>query len=282
MESDAVTTYLVPHGKRFATFAGLPDEQIELAPAALMMATIEDPRLDAGEHLAALDSLADAAARRLAGRQDPLSSINALSEFLFDEMGFRGNREDYYDPRNSFLNAVLSRRLGIPITLSLIYIEIGRRLGIGLLGIGMPGHFLVRHGELSDLFVDPFYGGIILSAEECAQRLRQVTGADIRWSSAYLSPVSNLEYIGRMLRNLKAIYWRRQDYERALRVTNWLMALQPADARERWDRGVLYALAGRNILALNDLESFVSSNPSTKDAAQARDLIRRLKRSVAN
>ena len=275
MESDAVT-------QRFATLAGLPDEQIELAPAALMMATIEDPRLDAGEHLAALDSLADAGARRLAGRQDPLSSINALSEFLFDEMGFRGNREDYYDPRNSFLNAVLSRRLGIPITLSLIYIEVGRRLGIGLLGIGMPGHFLVRHGDLSDLFVDPFYGGIILSAEECAQRLRQVTGADIRWSPAYLSPVSNLEYIGRMLRNLKAIYWRRQDYERALRVTNWLMALQPTDARERWDRGVLYALAGRNILALNDLESYVSSNPSTKDAAQARDLIRRLRRSVAN
>ncbi len=275
MESDAVT-------QRFATLAGLPDEQIDLAPAALMMATIEDPRLDAGEHLAALDSLADAAARRLAGRQDPLSSINALSEFLFDEMGFRGNREDYYDPRNSFLNAVLSRRLGIPITLSLIYIEVGRRLGIGLLGIGMPGHFLVRHGDLSDLFVDPFYGGIILSAEECAQRLRQVTGADVQWSPAYLSPVSNLEYIGRMLRNLKAIYWRRQDYERALRVTNWLMALQPTHARERWDRGVLYALAGRNILALNDLESYVSSNPSTKDAAQARDLIRRLKRSVAN
>lgn len=275
MESDAVT-------ERFARLAGLPDEQIELAPAALWMATIEHPSLDVSEHIAALDSLADSASRRLAGRQDPLSSINALSEFLFDEMGFRGNRDDYYDPRNSLLNAVLSRRLGIPITLSLIYIEVGARLGIGLIGIGMPGHFLVRHADLANMFIDPFHGGIILSAEECAQRLRQVTGAPVRWSPAYLSPVSNIEFIARMLRNLKATYWRRQEYDRALRVTNWLMALQPTATQERRDRGLLYAQTGRHVLALNDLEQYVASKPSTNDATQARELIRQLKRSVAN
>ena len=275
MEREAVT-------ERFATLAELPDEQIELAQAALTMATVEDPRLDLHEHIAALDSLADGASRRLSGERDPLYCVNALSEFLFDEMGFRGNREDYYDPRNSLLNAVLSRRLGIPITLSLIYIEIGKRLGIGLLGIGMPGHFLVRHAGLSDMFVDPFYGGIILSVEECAQRLRQITSADARWSPAYLSPISNLEFIARMLRNLKATYWRRQDYDRALRATNWLMALQPDATYERRDRGMLYALTGRHALALNDLERYVSSSPFTQDATQTHQLIRQLKRSVAN
>ena len=275
MESEAVT-------ERFARLAGLPDEQIELAPAALWMATIEHPRLDAGEHIAALDTLAESAVRRLAGWQDPQSSINALSEFLFDEMGFRGNRDDYYDPRNSLLNVVLSRRLGIPITLSLVYIEVGARLGIGLIGIGMPGHFLVRHADLADVFIDPFYGGKVLSTEECAQRLRQVTGTPVRWSPAYLSPVSNAEFIARMLRNLKATYWRRQDYDRALRVTNWLMALQPAAAQERRDRGLLYAQTGRHVLALNDLEQYISSKPSTRDAAQAQKLVRELKRSVAN
>ena len=268
--------------ERFAKLAGLPDEQIELAPAALMIATVEDPHLDANEHISSLDSLADVARRRLNGERDPLYCINALSEFLFDEIGFRGNREDYYDTRNSLLNAVLSRRLGIPITLSLIYIEVGKRLGIRLLGIGMPGHFLVRHANLTDMFVDPFHGGIILSVEECAQRLRQVTGADVRWSPGYLSPISNLEFIARMLRNIKAIYWRGQDYNRALRATNWLMALQPAATQERRDRGLLYAQTGRNALALNDLEEYISSSPSAHDVTQARELIRQLKRSVAN
>ena len=275
MEREAVT-------ERFAKLAGLPDEQIELAPAALMIATVEDPHLDANEHISSLDSLADVARRRLNGERDPLYCINALSEFLFDEIGFRGNREDYYDTRNSLLNAVLSRRLGIPITLSLIYIEVGKRLGIRLLGIGMPGHFLVRHANLTDMFVDPFHGGIILSVEECAQRLRQVTGADVRWSPGYLSPISNLEFIARMLRNIKAIYWRGQDYNRALRATNWLMALQPAATQERRDRGLLYAQTGRHALALNDLEEYISSSPSTHDVTQAHELIRQLKRSVSN
>ena len=275
MEREAVT-------ERFAKLAELPDEQIEVAPAALMMATIEDPHLDANEHISSLDSLADVARRRLSGERDPLYCINVLSEFLFDEMGFRGNREDYYDTRNSLLNAVLSRRLGIPITLSLIYIEVGKRLGMRLLGIGMPGHFLVRHANLTDMFVDPFHGGIILSVEECAQRLRQVTGADVRWSPGYLSPISNLEFIARMLRNIKAIYWRGQDYNRALRATNWLMALQPAATQERRDRGLLYAQTGRHALALNDLEEYISSSPSTHDVTQAHELIRQLKRSVSN
>ena len=268
--------------ERFAKLAGLPDEQIELAPAALMIATVEDPHLDANEHISSLDSLADVARRRLSGERDPLYCINALSEFLFDEIGFRGNREDYYDPRNSLLNAVLSRRLGIPITLSLIYIEVGRRLGIELLGIRMPGHLLVRHADLTDMFVDPFYGGVILSAKECARRLRQIKRSDVGWSPVYLSPISKLEFIARMLRNLRDSYWRRQDYDRALRVTNWLMALQPGTTHEHRDRGMLYALTGRHALALNDLEIYVASRPPTHDAKQTHQLMRQLKRSVAN
>ena len=258
-----------------------PDAEIDLGETALLFAAAEYPELDLAREVGLFDSLARAASRAVDG-DSPLGAANALSRFLFDDLGFAGNQRDYYDPRNSYVNEVLKRRLGIPITLSLIYIEVGKHLGIGFFGIGMPGHFLVRHQDLSDMFIDPFYGGIILSVEECAQRLRQITSADVHWSQAYLSPISNLEFIARMLRNLKATYWRRQDFNRALRVIDWLMALHPADLQERRDRGLLYAQTGRHVLALNDLERYVASKPSTKEASQARELMRQLKRSVSN
>ena len=150
------------------SIARLPEEEIKLDRAALVLAAAEYPELDVARETSVLDSLAAGAARRLSGQQDPLSSINELNDYLFDEVGFRGNEDEYYDPRNSYLNEVLARRLGIPIPLSLVYIETGRRLGVPLLGVGMPGHFMVRHAGVDDLFVDPFRGGILLTEQECA------------------------------------------------------------------------------------------------------------------
>ena len=202
-------------------------DEIDLAQMALLIAAAEYPDLDVKEELRALDSLAAGASRSLGQERDPLARANALSEYLFDEVGFRGNREDYYDPRNSFLNEVLSRRLGIPITLSLIYIEVGKRLGVPLVGVGMPGHFLVRIGSgQEDVMIDPFHRGILLSEKECAQRLQEVAGATVPWDRSYLAPVSNRELIERLLRNLRGIYLRRHDEPRALRATEWLLTLQ--------------------------------------------------------
>ena len=202
-------------------------DEIDLAQMALLIAAAEYPDLDVTEELQALDSLAAGASRRLGQERDPLARANALSEYLFDEVGFRGNREDYYDPRNSFLNEVLSRRLGIPITLSLVYIEVGKRLAMPLVGVGMPGHFLVRFSPgQEDLMIDPFHRGILLSEQECAQRLQEVAGAAVPWDQSYLAPVSNRELIERILRNLRGVYVRRHDQPRALRTTEWLLALQ--------------------------------------------------------
>ena len=211
--------------EQFAVAAGC--DEIDLAQMALLIAAAEYPDLDVKEELRALDSLAAGACRSIGQERDPLARANALSEYLFDEVGFRGNREDYYDPRNSFLNEVLSRRLGIPITLSLVYLEVGNRLGVPLVGVGMPGHFMVRISSgHEDLVIDPFHRGILLSEKECAQRLQEVAGAAVPWDRSYLAPVSNRELIERILLNLRGIYLRRHDQPRALRATEWLLALQ--------------------------------------------------------
>ena len=202
--------------EQFVRMAGLPDDEIDLARAGFLIAAMEYPGLDLNYQFGLLDSLSAEVAARLDASRDPLFCVNTLSEYLFDELGFQGNLDDYYDPRNSFLNEVLRRRLGIPITLSLVCIEVGKRLDIPLLGVSMPGHFLLKHRDEEALFIDPFYKGILLSEEECAQRLQQVTQADIPWDSSYLAPVSNRDFVARLLRNLKNIYLQRQDHERAI------------------------------------------------------------------
>ena len=150
-----------------------------------------------------------------------------LSEYLFDEVGFSANQEDYYDPRNSYLNEVLERRVGIPITLSLLYIEVGKRVEMDLEGVGMPGHFLVRvKSGQEDILVDPFHRGIIVSEQECAKRLQQIVGETVAWDKRYVAGVSDRELITRILRNLRAIYAAVNDHGRVSRVEEWINALQ--------------------------------------------------------
>jgi regulator of sirC expression with transglutaminase-like and TPR domain len=261
---------------RFLTVARLPDDEIDLARDTLALATVEYPGLDASQELAALDSMASVVRRRLGGGPEPLAAANTLSEYLFDELGFGGNREDYYDPRNSYLNEVLRRRVGIPITLSLLYIEVGKRAGLPFVGVGMPGHFLVRHRDVTDLFVDPFHGGILLSKTECRERLRQVTGPDAPWDDGYLAPVGNRDYLARMVRNLKGAYARTSDFERALRMTEWLMAFDPSAAAEVRDRGLMLYRLGRPGDALHDLRSYLDRAPGARDAGPVRRLVAHL------
>ena len=253
-----------------------------MALCAMLIAATAYPHLDIGYELGLLDSLASVASRRRGNERDPLPSVNLLSEYLFDEVGFRGSLEDYYDPRNSFLNDVLARRLGIPISLSLVYLEVGKRLGMSLSGVGMPGHLLVAHEDIEGLFIDPFHGGVLLSERECADRLRQVTQSHVPWDRKYLSPISNREFVARMLRNLKAIYLEQQDRSRTLEILDWLVTLQPDASHERRDRGLVNYHLGNYAEALEDLRSYLESEPQGRDAETIRGLVSRLERSPKN
>ncbi len=195
----------------FARCVSVADAGIDLGLAAFLIAATRYPGLDVAAQLNLLDSLASGGRSLFTEEDDPLYCSNTLSQYLFDEVGFKGNRDQYYDPRNSYLNDVLERRLGIPISLSLLYIEVGRRLGVPLVGVGMPGHFLVRHRDVRELFIDPFFGGILLSVEECAERLAEVTGGGIPWRREHLATVTKRGFLVRMLRNLQGIYTERQD-----------------------------------------------------------------------
>ncbi len=159
--------------RQFADLMARPDEEVDLAQAALLIACEEYPDLDVARYLRWVDALAHEVAARLDGDPGPLEAVRALNGLLFDEEGFRGNLDDYYDPRNSFLNDVLDRRTGIPITLSTLYIEVGRRAGLAVDGIGLPGHFVVRVGGT---LVDPFHGGALLTEEDCQKRLDRIYG----------------------------------------------------------------------------------------------------------
>ena len=268
--------------EQFVRMAGLPDDEIDLARAGFLIAAMEFPGLDLDHQFGLLDSLSAGVAGRLDASRDPLFCVNTLSEYLFDELGFQGNLDDYYDPQNSFLNEVLRRRLGIPITLSLVCIEVGKRLDIPLLGVSMPGHFLLRHQLEEDLFIDPFNKGILLSEEECAQRLQQVTQANAPWDSRYLSTVSNRDFVARILRNLKNIYLQRQDHDRSIMTIDRLMVLQPEATQERRDRGIVRYNLGHHEDALEDLTEYLDADPEGRDVEEVEQLVRHLRDLLGN
>ena len=194
-------------------------DDLDLTQMALLIALSEYPNLDLQLEQQSLDSLASGASHRLDDEKEPLARANMLSEYLFDEVGFSANQEDYYDPRNSYLNEVLERRVGIPITLSLLYIEVGKRLEMDLEGVGMPGHFLVRvKSGPEDILVDPFHRGIIVSEQECARRLQQIVGDTVAWDKRYVAGVSDRELITRILRNHWVIYGAVNDHGKVSRV----------------------------------------------------------------
>ena len=225
----------------FARIAARADAEIPLAEAALWIAAEEYPDLVVEDELAKLDALGDAAATRLAVG-DPLAlRVQALNRFLYTEQGFRGNREDYYDPRNSYLNEVLERRLGIPITLSLVYLEVARRAGIEAAGISFPGHFLLKCIGDGERVVDPF-AGVELSPAECQRRLSAVAGRPVPLDPAlHLRAASPREILVRVLTNLKQIHVARADFGGALSCSDRILLLVPDSTREHKEREVLRA-----------------------------------------
>jgi regulator of sirC expression with transglutaminase-like and TPR domain len=250
---------------QFSSLVSGTDASVDLAEACLAIARAEYPGLDVRRYLDELDRMGGEARKRLRGAQD---SVPALNAYLFEEAGFRGNQEDYYDPRNSYLNEVIDRRTGIPITLSVVYMEVARRAGLEVYGVGLPGHFLVRaEGRGGTVLVDPFHGGAILSEADCQKRLDRVFDRRVRLEPGMLAPCARKDILARMLRNLKAIYVKADDYHRGLRTMDLLLALDPGSAEDRRDRGLLHAAFDCYSLAAADLEAYLALAPAAPEAS---------------
>ena len=249
----------------------------DLATGALLVASTDDPNVDIDGCRANLDRMAEAARRRTPSQAGPLEELNAITDLLFGVIGFSGNRNDYYDPNNSYLHQVLERRLGIPITLSLLCIEVGRRAGVPVLGIGMPGHFLIRHRDEENYFVDAFNGGVLMNRDECGAVLRQAAGDDARLEQHHLDPVTPREILARVLRNLKAIYWDREEFDRCITTIGALMAVLPDRPEEQRDRGVVHLKAGNHQQSADDFAAYIEAAPHADDIETVRNALSRLR-----
>ena len=239
-----------------------------LAQAALVIARIEYPRLDPESYLARLDGMGDAARRRIerqvneTGDNSPHSCIKGFNAYLFDDQQFVGNRDRYEDPRNSCLNEVLDRQTGIPITLSLVYIEVGRRAGLQVEGVNFPGHFLVRlpadmTKTRGSVIIDPFHGGALLSERDCRRLLQKHVGAEVAFSKSLLAPATRAQVVVRMLLNLKRTYVNMRSFPQARDVTELLLAVTPSALSELRDRGLLAYHLNDMTTALRDLQTYL-------------------------
>lgn len=246
----------------FRACVARPEEETDLLEAALLIAQVEYPHLNRAAYYTKIDEMG----REVAGRfaTDTLSRLRRINHYLFQELGFHGNTEDYYDPRNSFLNDVIERRTGIPITLSLLYIEVGRRSGLPLAGIGMPGHFLVGCADQYDLFVDAFEGGKLLTRGECIARFREQR-PDEAFRPELLAPVGPRYFLTRLLNNLLEIYVRGSRHGKALPMLERVLVLNPDEPEWFLRRATLHQSLKNYALAARDLERYLVLAPDSPE-----------------
>ena len=251
----------------FHTLVSRSDDQIDLFHAALLIAADEYPELDVAQYLTQMDAWAETLKHRLPEKTHPPIRIQYLNDYLFSNLGFSGNTDDYYDPRNSYLNEVIDRRLGIPITLSVLYLELGRRLGLNLSGVSFPGHFLVKlpHGG-GALVLDPFNRGIALNGEDLLARLQTMFEVDVSDLTPFLTTASNKLILVRILSNLKGIYHHQNNSAKALDMMNKILLLAPQRHVEYRDRGFLLQSLECYNAALQDFRSYLKLNPEAEDA----------------
>lgn len=273
-------------------FAG-EDATINLAQAALLIALEEYPALDTERCMQQLDLLAGKV-RTLLGlvetdkwgqlpkETDLLTVISAMNQVLFEHEHFQGNQEDYYNPSNSFINDVLEQRKGIPITLSLIYMEVGKRLGLQIEGIGLPFHFVVRCRLPNGyIYIDPFEKGRFLTEEGCRERLYRLFRHKADFDPHWLEPVSHRQLLVRMLANLKNIYIHQEDYNRALSICDRILLLVPNAPFERRDRGIVHFHLKHYARALQDLTAYVDHAPDAEDSKNVRQQIKAIRQMIA-
>lgn len=254
------------------------EAEVPLAEAALAIAEEEYPDLEPATYLAVLDGLAERVRERAGQGARPAAKLRALREVLADVEGFRGNRERYEDPRNSYLNEVLDRRLGLPITLSVVYLDVARRVDLRLEGVGFPGHFLVKYASPSgaEVFIDAFNGGEVLSPDECVSRFRAASGGR-PFDPRYLASVTPHQILGRMLHNLKRVYLDGRDDVRAYWVIDRILVLSPRQIGEVRDRGLVAARLGAAGPASRDLSEYLELAPGAPDADEVRAVLASLR-----
>lgn len=269
--------------QRFVAMARQPDGAIDLAGGALAISALFQRRINPEAGIAELDALAaQAAARMPAAAADLPARVAALNAFLFEAQGFAGNQDDFYDPRNSFLDQVLARRLGIPITLAVVYVEVARRLAIPAFGVGFPAHFLVRVGRGdSALMLDVYAGGAVLPEAELDRRLDTLYGEGmlrIRSQPSLLRPATHREILVRMLRNLTGIYRDRGEPVNRLEALTAALTLAPDLPDALHERGLLYRELEYQPAALADLRRFVEVSDDGEQIAAAAAVIEQLDR----
>jgi regulator of sirC expression with transglutaminase-like and TPR domain len=263
---------------RFAASIRRPEEEIDLAEAALLIAAEEYPDLDVAAYLTLLARMGKEARRRTARAPSPASALEALNRYLFDELGFAGNAENYYDPRNSYLNEVLDRRTGIPITLSTVYMTVARHGGLPIRGVGFPGHFLVKlERERREVVLDPFNRGAVLTEADCQRLLDRATGGKVRFSRDLLEATGTRAILARMLGNLKGVYSATRQYAKALSCVERILLLAPDAPREIRDWGLLLARVQRTEEAVQALLRYLKQTPAPEDAEKVREQLRALR-----
>lgn len=268
----------------FRRAARLPDEQLDAVEGALLIAQAEYPGLDRAAYRRRLEEMSREAEEVCSGAASHIGErLERLSRLFAERWGFHGNRDDYYDPRNSFLNDVLDRRTGIPITLSLVYIRVGCGAGLHLVGVGMPGHFLVGCADHGDLYVDAFSAGALLTRADCAARLHELQ-PDAAFRAEFLEPVGPRLVLTRMLNNLLEIYLRTGRFPKALTAVEMVSWLQPGHAEWLRQRAVIHYQLKNYSRAVADLEAYLERNPGVADrdaVVQQLTMLRQL-RSMVN
>lgn len=288
--SALITSFMTPADKivaagarrRFAAEVSKRDGVIDLGLAALLIGAEEEPSAcDVGRCVETLERMGREA--RAYVREGGEFPVEALNHYLFEEQGFAGNRDDYYDPRNSMLHRVLERRTGIPITLSVVYMEVGRRAGLRVEGVGMPGHFIVRASTTdgASTLVDPFNADTV-EPEDCQERLDSIYGGQVALSEEHLRPVGNRAILVRILGNLKAVYARAEFHRRTLAAVERILLASPHSREERRDRAVLLAQLERLPEALAELRSYLKTKPAPPDAEGVREQLKKIQARLAS
>lgn len=275
--------------RRFAAIIVQPAARIDLAHAALLIAKEEEPHFSVAHYLTQLDEMGAEARQMLASAQSETdnadSPVEIFNRFMFERLGFVGDSQNYYDPRNSLLSHVLDRRIGIPITLSIVYMEVGRRAGLRVEGVGLPGHFIVRVSNGSgdkdeSVLVDPF-NNRTFNREDCQEQLDTIYGGQVALAPQHLRAATTKEILVRVLRNLEAVYMKVRLYRKALAVSERIMMLAPQAIDERRTRGVALAQLGRLSEAIRELEAYVQLASAEADIPRVRQQLNSLKTRLA-
>lgn len=260
----------------FERVISAPDADIDLAKGALILAGDEYPDLEVEYYLARLDEMAGELEGRIASARNAQEVIEALNAYLFEELEFSGNVSEYYDPRNSYLNDVLERRMGLPITLCVVVLALARRLGLPIYGVGLPGHFVVKWQDAeNEIVFDPFNGGEILDREGIKARVRETVHPAAPFQPSWLNAVGTKYILGRMLQNLKSVFVRTQELERAWRVVDKLLLLNPRAGEEIRDLGLLSLKLGAYRQAAISLEQYLLAHGDAADAPLMRVYLKR-------